>query len=216
MNSYLIVASAGSGTRMGGSVPKQFLELDGKAILRISIEKFLRAVPDINVVTVLPPDHIHSWKQYCLENNFTCRQTLIGGGITRFHSVKNALEKVPFGCLVAVHDAARPLVSEELICRIFDEALLTGAAAPAVPVVDTLKSLDGSPVDRSKFLAVQTPQVFRSDILKKAYLQPYCTSFTDDASVVEASGVKVSYVEGERYNLKITTPDDLEVAKKIF
>lgn len=215
MKSYLIVASGGSGTRMGTNIPKQFLPLGGKAILQLSIEKFLRAVPDIKVVTVLPQDHIQSWKQYCIDHNFTCPQTLVCGGITRFHSVKNALERIPLDCLVAVHDAARPLVSRELIRRTFDEAFATGAAAPAVPVVDTLKSLEGTPVDRSKLLAVQTPQVFRSDILKRAYTLPYNTSFTDDASVVEASGVGVSYVEGERYNLKITTPEDLEIARLV-
>lgn len=206
---YLIVMAGGSGTRMGASCPKQFLEIGGRAILHVTIQKFLEAYPDINVVTVLPKDHIDVWKKYCYEHNFNCRQTLVEGGITRFHSVRNGLEKVPEGALVAIHDGVRPLVSPKLIRDLFTSAETRPAVVPSVPVVDTIKTLAGEYVDRSNLLSVQTPQIFHSEVLKAAYLQPYKTSFTDDASVVEAAGEAVSYVPGERYNIKVTTPDDL-------
>lgn len=206
---YLIVMAGGSGTRMGASCPKQFLEIGGRAILHVTILKFLEAYPDINVVTVLPKDHIDAWKQYCYDRNFSCRQTLVAGGITRFHSVKNGLEKVPEGALVAIHDGVRPLISAKLIQELFKAAENSPAIVPSVPVVDTIKTVDGEYVDRSRLLSVQTPQVFWSEVLKAAYTQPYKTSFTDDASVVEAAGEAVSYVPGERYNIKVTTPDDL-------
>jgi len=201
--------AGGSGTRMGAECPKQFLEIGGKAILQLTIEKFLEAEPDLKVVVVLPKEHIDTWKQYCYSRNFTCPQTLVAGGITRFHSVKNGLAKVPDGAVVAIHDAVRPLITPGLVRGLFEKACSTGSAVPAVPVVDTIKSLDGVYVDRSRLLSVQTPQVFLSELVKKAYNQPYNTSFTDDASVVEAAGETVEYVSGERFNIKITTPDDL-------
>jgi len=234
---YLIVVAGGSGTRMGTSVPKQFLPLGGKAVLQISIEKFLDAFDgDIRVVTVLPEDHIRAWKDYCYENTFTCRQSLVCGGFTRFHSVRNALEKVPRGCLVAVHDAVRPMVTQELIRELFDAAGTYGAAVPAIPCADTVRCLSADdsgllvPIPdrelvRSELFAVQTPQVFSSDLLKDAYSLPYDTGFTDDASVVQTylrrkndtpAGEqvhKVVYIKGDRLNFKLTTPDDLAIAK---
>lgn len=210
---YLVVVAGGSGTRMGASCPKQFLHLGGKAILQVTIEKFVSAVPDLKVITVLPKSHIDEWKNYCYENNFVCPQTLVAGGITRFHSVRNGLEKVPDGALVAIHDGVRPLISKDLIISLFDAADKFGAVTPSVPVTDTIKTLDAKPVDRSTLQAVQTPQVFYSETLKSAYNQPFDTMFTDDASVLEAAGGHVEYVKGERSNIKITTPDDLLLAE---
>lgn len=201
---------------MGADRPKQFLEIGRKAILQLTIEKFLAAYPDIKVITVLPSSCMEQWKEYCYEHNFICPQTLVEGGITRFHSVRNALEKLPENAVVAVHDGVRPLLSPELVKKVFEEAEESGAAAPAVPVVDTIKTVDGESVDRSRLLAVQTPQIFHSEILVNAYSLPYRTSFTDDASVVEASGTKVKYIEGERLNIKITTPEDLTLARAIM
>ena len=223
---YVIVMAAGSGTRMGSDLPKQFIELGGKAILQMTMETFLRACPDISVITVLPEDHMSYWKTYCLERNFTCPQVLVKGGITRFHSVKNALEKVPEGAVVAVHDGVRPLVSEELVRSMFEKAESEQALIPVVPCVDTMKVLEkkgdslftvlGASVDRSMLYGAQTPQIFHSEILKEAYSQAYDTSFTDDASVVEKYGKSLSYVIGERLNLKITTQDDLLLARAIL
>ncbi len=222
--------AAGSGTRMGADRPKQFIELGGKAILQMTIEVFLKACPGISVVTVLPEDFIDYWKRYCYRHNFTCPQTIVKGGITRFHSVKNALEKVPEGALVAVHDGVRPLVSEKLVAEMFDQMSDTAALIPVIPCVDTMKVLrkkgtkgaeiletvPGASVDRSMLYGAQTPQIFHSEVLKSAYSLPYDTSFTDDASVVEKYGKNLSYTMGERFNIKITTADDLVLAKAIM
>lgn len=227
---FVIIMAAGSGTRMGADRPKQFIELGGKAILQMTIEVFLKACPGISVVTVLPEDFIDYWKRYCYRHNFTCPQTIVKGGITRFHSVKNALEKVPEGALVAVHDGVRPLVSEKLVAEMFDQMSDTAALIPVIPCVDTMKVLrkkgtkgaeiletvPGASVDRSMLYGAQTPQIFHSEVLKSAYSLPYDTSFTDDASVVEKYGKNLSYTMGERFNIKITTADDLVLAKAIM
>lgn len=223
---YVIIMAAGSGTRMGSEVPKQFIELGGKAILQRTIEIFLDACPGISVVTVLPEDHMTYWRNYCLERNFICPQVLVKGGITRFHSVRNALEKIPEGAVVAVHDGVRPLLTPGMVSRMFEEAENTPALIPVVPCVDTmrvlhrngdmLETVPGASVDRSVLFGVQTPQIFHSEILKAAYSLPYETSFTDDASVVEKYGKNLSYTMGERFNIKMTTKDDLLFARAIM
>lgn len=222
--------AAGSGTRMGADRPKQFMELGGKAILHRTIEIFQNACPGITVVTVLPEDFIDYWKDYCYRRNFTCPQILVKGGITRFHSVRNALDRVPSDAIVAVHDGVRPLISEKLVANMFDMAETVAALIPVVPCVDTMRLLSRSTdasgreiletmpekVDRSLLYGVQTPQIFQSEILKKAYSMAYDTSFTDDASVVEKYGKNLSYTMGERFNIKITTADDLVMAKAVM
>jgi 2-C-methyl-D-erythritol 4-phosphate cytidylyltransferase len=223
---YVIIMAAGSGIRMGAGRPKQFLELEGKAILQKTMEVFLNACPGISVITVLPQDFMGYWREYCLENNFVCPQILVPGGITRFHSVRNALDRVPEGALVAVHDGVRPLLSEGLVRDMFEKAEGVPALIPVTPCVDTMKVLEnkdgelvavpGVKADRSVLYGAQTPQIFHSEILKEAYAMPYDTSFTDDASVVEKYGKSLSYVVGERLNIKITTQDDLLLARAIL
>jgi len=222
---FLVIPAGGSGVRMGADVPKQFLLLDGKPILRLTIEQFLEAEPGVHVVTVLPEAHMGWWRQYCAKEGFTCPQKMVAGGFTRFHSVKNALQHIPDGALVAVHDAVRPLVSVGKIKELFAAAENAPAVIPATPCTDTLKSVaknqDGMPevtgsVDRSAVWGVQTPQIFHSEVLKKAYERGFDTSFTDDASVVSAAGVPVICLEGERTNIKITTPEDLSLAQAIL
>ncbi|MDY5357406.1 MAG: 2-C-methyl-D-erythritol 4-phosphate cytidylyltransferase [Candidatus Cryptobacteroides sp.] len=228
---YVIIMAAGRGSRMGEVLPKQFIEIDSEAILMKTIRSFEEACPEANFITVLPSDWIPYWRDYCLKHNLTTRQALVAGGITRFHSVRNALDRVPDGALVAVHDGVRPLASAKLINDAFRAAEKYGAAIPVVPCVDTLRVLekktapDGTPVlvtvegakaDRSVLYGVQTPQVFHSEILKEAYRQPYDTDFTDDASVVQKDGKNLSYIAGERFNIKITTKDDLFLAKAIL
>ena len=223
---YVIIMAAGSGTRMGAGRPKQFLELEGKAILQKTIEVFLSACPGIAVITVLPQDFIAYWREYCLEHNFVCPQVLVPGGITRFHSVRNALDRVPDGALVAVHDGVRPLVSEGLVRDMFQKAEDVPALIPVIPCVDTIKVLEnkdgklmampGVKADRSVLYGAQTPQIFHSEILKESYSMPYDAAFTDDASVVEKYGKSLSYVVGERLNIKITTQDDLTLARAIL
>lgn len=220
--------AGGSGTRMGASVPKQFLRLGGKPVLQITMERFADAVPGLKVITVLPAEYVQMWKDLCYSDGFNLPQTIVEGGLTRFHSVRNGLEKVPSGALVAVHDGVRPFVSGKLIASLFRMGETVPAVVPAIPCTDTLRPvmrqpesgllvrLDDPPVDRSRVFAVQTPQVFWSEILKEAYKQPFDTSFTDDASAVEKYGVDVTYVDGEKYNLKLTTPDDMALAEVLL
>lgn len=203
--------------RLGSELPKQFLEINGKPVLRHTIEKFLSAFgDDISVIIVLPQDMKEYWQKYCASNCFMERYILARGGITRFHSVQNALRYVKGDSIVAVHDGVRPLVSAGMIKRLFEEAETCPAVVPALPIVESLREIseNGSSVsvDRSRFVAVQTPQVFQSDVLKTAYAQAYSQSFTDDATVVQACGYPVRLVTGERTNIKITTREDLESA----
>ena len=222
---YAVIVAAGSGVRLGSSVPKQFLDLGGRPVLRRTMERFLEAVPDVRLVVVLPRDWEDYWKQQCIESNFNVPQILSRGGITRFHSVQAALAKVPDGAIVAVHDGVRPLVSPALIRRMVEMMEEKRALIPVIPVADTLKILsregeelvavEGRSIDRSEAYAAQTPQMFRSEDLKAAYTQAFDPSFTDDASVAARYGIPLSFVEGERYNLKITTVQDLEAAMKL-
>ena len=224
---FAIITGGGSGTRMGAGIPKQFLEFsEGKCILQASIERFLEACPDATVVTVLPKDHIGYWKLYCLEHNFTVKQLIVEGGFTRFHSVKNALARIPDGAIVAIHDAVRPFVSPELIRSMRETAEEKGSAIPVLPATDTLKYLDKTAEglkecgekdpDRSRIFGAQTPQVFRSEDIKKAYSQAFDTLFTDDASVAKSKGIPLTFVEGERFNIKITTKEDLILSQAIL
>ena len=217
---YGIFVAGGSGTRMGGDVPKQFLLLDGKPILQWTIERFLEAEPEMTVVTVLPRIHFQTWKNLCAVHSFDCPQVLVAGGLTRFHSVQNALRKVPDGAVVSIHDGVRPLVSPDLVRRMFTRMQEGGTRAllPVVGIVDTLRSTEpGTPApDRSKTVGVQTPQMFLSEDIRAAYRQAYDLAFTDDASVAESKGIPLSFIEGERFNLKITTPEDLVLAEAVL
>ena len=222
---YVIIMAAGSGTRMGEDRPKQFLELGRKAILHRTIEVFLEAVPDIKVVTVLPEQYIGYWKDYCYQKNFTCPQILVKGGMTRFHSVRNALDRIPEGAIVGVHDGVRPLITPALVSKLYSMAQDTPSLIPVTPCVETLKvlrdnegvleTIPGAEADRSVLYGAQTPQVFWSEIIKEAYSLPYDTSFTDDASVVEKYGKSLSYIIGERLNIKITTQEDLLLSRAV-
>ena len=231
-NKILIAMAAGSGSRMRSATPKQFLDLGGKPILRRTIESFISAEPDIRVITVLPKDHISFWKEYCLSADFNYPQLLVQGGFTRFHSVRNALERVPEGAVVAIHDGVRPLVSPGLIKKMFSlmSTRKCRALIPVLPSIDTLRILDRrvddsgvetltaseEELDRSRVYRVQTPQMFVSEDIKAAYSQAFDTSFTDDASVASKKGIPLSFCEGERYNFKLTSPEDLEMARMII
>ncbi len=220
---------------MGSKIPKQFFELDGMPILQRTIERFAEAEPDIHVITVLPKAHRALWDELCLKHCLNRPQILADGGITRFHSVQNALEKVPDGAFVAIHDGVRPLVSIALIRKMF--ALMSGgvrALIPVMPITDTLYILDKSedgqndllPLatapdaevpDRSRLFGAQTPQMFRSEDIKAAYRDTgFRIDFTDDASVARAYKIPLSYIAGERFNIKITTPEDLSLAELLL
>ena len=217
---YAVIVAGGSGTRMGSVIPKQFSEVDGKPILRHTIEHFQSLSFKVEIVVGLPDEHKEYWKNYCRESGFLSRYSIPSGGITRFHSVKNALQHVPDGAVVAVHDGVRPCVTTDFLEKMF----LAGEKYPAViPVVKPVESvreilpscagLHTCSVDRDKFFLVQTPQVFHSEVLKRAYDQPFNSRFTDDASVVESIGIEIYTEEGIRRNIKVTTPDDILLMK---
>ena len=221
---YVIFTAAGSGTRMKSQEPKQFLLLKGRPVLMWSILDFVMACPEVNVVTVLPASHIGRWEELCIKHALDVPQKIVKGGITRFHSVRNALKVIPDGAIVAIHDGVRPLISQDLIRTMFGKMQACRALVPVLPVTDTLKSLTrdasgniiptGEPdPDRSRVYGAQTPQMFLSEEIKAAYGLPFDTSYTDDASVAAKYGIPLSYIEGERNNIKLTTPEDLSLAE---
>lgn len=216
-----IIVAGGKGLRMGSELPKQFLLVGGKPVLMRTLEAFHRFDPEMTLILVLPKTQQAYWKQLCGEHHFVVKHTLADGGETRFHSVKNGLAFVPSGDgLVGVHDGVRPFVSQEVINRCYETAVTKKAVVPVIEVVETLRhvtSESGSEtVNRSDYRLVQTPQVFDASLLKQAYEQNFVPFFTDDASVVEAMGVSVCLVEGNRENIKITTPFDLKIAVALF
>lgn len=219
LEKYIIIVAGGTGTRMNNVVPKQFIELQGKPVLMHTITKFSHALPEIKIIVVLAAQLSEEWKQLCKKHNFTIPHTLTVGGETRYHSVKNGLTLVPENSIVGIHDAARPLVTEQLIINLFETALKKGNACPAIPVTETIREvIDGNnrSVDRTNYFIIQTPQCFQSGLLKKAFLQSYRPTFTDDASVLEALGEKINLIEGNRKNIKITTPLDLIIAEALM
>jgi 2-C-methyl-D-erythritol 4-phosphate cytidylyltransferase len=231
---YIIIVAGGKGLRMSSDLPKQFILLNGRPVLMHTIEAFYRYDSAIHIVLVLPEDHKNYWENLCTDYEFSISHQVVAGGETRFHSVRNALlllEKqlpsdelnlITGNRLIGVHDGVRPLVSKKLIDKVYEQADFQMGAYPAIAVTDSLRKLSNSkrnstPVDRSKYFLVQTPQVFRSDVLFQAYKQEYKQEFTDDVSVVEAAGIcRPVMVEGSRENQKITTPIDLVVAQVLI
>ena len=203
MKAYAIIVAGGKGLRMGGDVPKQFLPINGKPIL-------------MHTILVLPADQHEYWQKLCQDYNFCSPELIAKGGETRFHSVKNGLALLPDDedAVVGIHDGVRPFVSKETIQRCYAAAAGGRAVVPVVPVVETIRQIlpDGKSITRPRdeYRLVQTPQTFPLVMLKKAYEQSYSETFTDDASVVEAMGEEILMVEGNRENIKITTPSDLK------
>ena len=223
MKKYVIIVAGGKGLRMGGEVPKQFLPIGGKPVLMRTVEAFYQTDAETGIVLVLPQEQQSYWKNLCSQYDFRIPYILADGGCTRFHSVRNGLQVIPdedSDSLIAVHDGVRPFVSPRVIQECFEAATRWGAVVPVLDMVDSVRQLseDGSSmaVDRSCLKLVQTPQTFRADILKNAYRQEFTERFTDDASVVEASGVSVALVSGNRENIKITTPFDLKIAEVLL
>jgi 2-C-methyl-D-erythritol 4-phosphate cytidylyltransferase len=204
---------------MGTSVPKQFLELQGKPVLAYTIEAFLQAYDDISIILVVPSNHLESGRAIVQNSSDSSRITVTEGGETRFDSVKKGLALVTQHSIVFVHDGVRCLVSSQLIRLCYEQALEKGNAIPAIAAVDTIRieTVQGNTqIDRQKVKIIQTPQTFYSDIIKAAFERDYEDSFTDEASVVEKIGVKIHLVEGETTNIKITRPMDILVAEKIL
>ena len=219
MKKFALIVAGGTGTRMGHELPKQFIELAGKPILMRTIECFHSYNHSISVVLVLPNDQFMLWKQLCEKHEFTLPHVLAKGGNSRFQSVKNGLSKLPEKGLVFIHDGVRPLVSEQTIANCEHTALNKGNALPVMPLVESLRQIDGEKskhVERSSFRLVQTPQTFRLELIKEAYLQPENPEFSDDASVFESLGHRVQLVNGNPENIKITLPSDLKIAECLF
>ncbi|MBR4851856.1 MAG: 2-C-methyl-D-erythritol 4-phosphate cytidylyltransferase [Tidjanibacter sp.] len=214
----VIIVAGGVGNRMGADVPKQFLSLGGKSILEITLRRFLDKASEI--VVVLPSDQHERWAEICEKSGLCGTHKVCSGGATRFESVKCGLAALGECDLVAVHDGVRPLVSEEMIGRGVAVAAETGTAIPIVEAVDSFRVLTDAGfqvIDRSRLRAVQTPQIFRSELLREAYKAEPSPRFTDDATVVEeVCGVELCYYDGERKNLKITTQDDLLIAESFI
>lgn len=220
MKKYALVVAGGKGLRMGGELPKQFLPIgDGKPVLMHTLKAFYTFDAAIQLILVLPEDHQPYWETLCKVHQFDVPHTIANGGDTRFASVKNGLAHIQEKGLVAVHDGVRPFVAAEVIDRCYEAAAQDKAVVPVIEIVETVRQLgeNGSQtVCRDDYRLVQTPQVFDSELLKEAYSQGYNPLFTDDASVVEAMGVPVSLVLGNRENIKITTPFDLKIAKALL
>lgn len=205
--------------RMGGDIPKQFLPIKGKPVLMRTIERFREFSASMGIILVLPKSQQEYWQELCRQYDFNVEYNIADGGETRFHSVQNGLALIPNDeqGVVGVHDGVRPFVSIETISRCYETARAVKAVIPVVPVVETLRyvGIEGEDrnVLRSDYRLVQTPQTFDIQLLKEANKQEYRESFTDDASVVEGIGKKVEMVEGNRENIKITTPFDLAIAE---
>ena len=220
---YVIVVAGGQGRRMGTDVPKQFLPLGDRVVLMQTLCRFHEALPCVVPIVVLPADGIDQWKLLCENYRFALPHHVAAGGATRFESVRNGLELIPEGAtgVVGVHDGVRPFVSIEVIRRCYQAAREGKAVVPALPSVESVRWRIGNSdkteaADRSRCLLVQTPQTFPVGLLKKAYAMPYQPSFTDDASVVEACGEAITIVEGNRENIKLTTPFDLLIANALL
>lgn len=223
---YVIIVAGGKGLRMGSDIPKQFLPVGGKPVLMRTIERFHEYSADLQVILVLPKSQQDYWRQLCQQYQYPLPSQVEGegsylladGGETRFHSVQNGLALIPDDAdgVVGVHDGVRPFPSVEVIRRCYETARQTGAAVPVIPVVETLRhTVDNTSVTvpRSDYRLVQTPQTFDIQLLQAANRQPYNDGFTDDASVVESYGHAITLVEGNRENIKITTPYDLKIAE---
>ena len=216
---YIIIVAGGKGMRMGAELPKQFLPVGGRPVLMRTIERFRKYSADLNIILVLPHSQQEFWRSLCREYGFNIEHTVVDGGATRFLSSKNGLAAVPDDAqgVVGIHDGVRPFVSVEVITRCFETARQYGAALPVMPVTDTLRYVGvagaGHNVQRSDYRSVQTPQTFSIPLIKKAFDVPDSDAFTDDASVAEAAGMAVTMVEGNRENIKLTTPYDLKVAE---
>ena len=216
MKRVALIVAGGKGLRMNSDTPKQFLLLKGTPVLMHTLEKFSNLD---EVILVLPKYQMPFWEELCTIHNFTIPHTITEGGETRFHSVKNGLEKINENSLVAIHDGVRPLVSKNLISNLISEVREGIGIIPVIPVKDSIRKVDvkrSTHVDRTSLYRVQTPQCFLSADIKNAYTQEYSQKFTDDASVLESNGGKIVTILGEEKNLKITTEEDLKIASILF
>lgn len=219
MKKYALIVAGGSGNRMKNDVPKQFLEISGRPVLMRTFDVFVKYDNNTSIILVLPENQIENWINLCALHNFSHPHKIVNGGETRFQSVKNGLLEIQDKGIVFIHDGVRPLVSVQTIRNCYETAVNYGNALPVIPVTESVRFSDqnkSQAVDRSKYVLVQTPQTFRTDLIRSAYLNAEHENFTDDATVLEASGGKIILVEGNRENIKITWPEDLVIAGYYF
>ena len=219
MKLYALIVAGGSGKRMGAEMPKQYLEIAGRPVLMHTLERFKAFSDSIEIIAVLPENQLRFWGDLQKKYSFNIPHTLVKGGKARFYSVRNGLKFIEDPGLVAIHDGVRPFVSIDTIRRCFETAERLGNAIPVIPPSDALRmvSEQGSkPVNRLLVRQVQTPQVFHSALIKKAYQQDYLPEFTDDATVLEKTGTRINLVDGNRENIKITTPEDLIISAALL
>ncbi|MDR2125599.1 MAG: 2-C-methyl-D-erythritol 4-phosphate cytidylyltransferase [Prevotellaceae bacterium] len=220
MKNAVIIVAGGIGLRMGNPIPKQFMLIRNKPILMHTVEKFIVFDNSINIIIVLPEKQIQMWQKLCAAHDFKYKHAIVAGGITRFHSVQNALKTISSDYeIIAVHDGVRPLVNPETIRKCFELAMEKGSAIPVIQVNESLRRIQQNTteiINREGVCIVQTPQVFRYDIIINSYKQAYATEFTDDASVVEKSGYFINYTNGQRENIKITFPSDINLIERLI
>jgi 2-C-methyl-D-erythritol 4-phosphate cytidylyltransferase len=212
MQKVALIVAGGKGERMNADIPKQFLLLNGTPILMHTLKQFSHFE---KIVLVLPSSQFEYWKELCNTYNFRQQHILVSGGITRFHSVKNGLDRIAQNTIVAIHDGVRPFISTSLINDLVAKTKSGYGVIPVVPIKDSIRKVEGGNsvhVDRSNLFKVQTPQCFLNADIKKAYTQDFSDTFTDDATVFEATGGKINTLLGEEKNLKITTEEDLKIA----
>ena len=217
MTDYIIIVAGGKGLRMGSDIPKQFLPIGGKPVLMRTIERFHHFSEALRIILVLPKTQQAYWHELCEQYQFDVPYMLADGGETRFHSVQHGLALIPDDAqgVVGVHDGVRPFPAIDVIRRCYDTARTAKAVIPVTPVVETLRHITEGTKPRGDFRLVQTPQTFDIQLLKAANRQPFSEAFTDDASVVESYGHAITMVEGNRENIKITTPFDLAIAETL-
>lgn len=219
MKEYALIVAGGKGTRIKSSLPKQFIEINGKPILLHTLEAFYRYSEKVSVVLVLPEDDFGLWEMICKKFNFNKPLLLQKGGDTRFQSVRNGLDQMSGEGLVAIHDGVRPLVSEDIIGASFRLAAIHQCAVAAVRLKESIRMTDQDntkAMDRSRFRMIQTPQTFNLQLIKKAYRMKEDPSLTDDASVAEREGHIISLFEGSYENIKVTTAEDLVIAESLM
>ena len=219
MKKFALIAAGGTGTRMNNPLPKQFLLLHNKPLIYYSIKRFLESYDDVQIILVLPSEYISIGREVIDKYFDNSRIRITEGGRTRFHSVQKGLELIGEESIIFVHDGARCLISKELIQRCYNNAVEYGTAIPVTPSTDSIRVIIGdenAPLERDSIRFVQTPQTFHSQILLPSYKIDYKDKFTDEATVVEAHGMKVHLVEGEQNNIKITRPEDLAFAEVLL
>jgi 2-C-methyl-D-erythritol 4-phosphate cytidylyltransferase len=215
----LLLVAGGKGLRMGSAIPKQFLPLNGKPVLYYAAKVFLDTFPDIKIILVLPQEHISYGNILLQAFDNRIDLTIVAGGETRFHSVRNGLQEVEDDHIVFIHDSVRPLINMDLIKRCYEQTIEKGSAIPAVAVTDSIRQWNNTgyvAINRDHLRSIQTPQTFKASLIKAAFRQDYSESFTDEATVLESTGTAAHLIEGLKANIKITTPEDIMIAEALL